>query len=304
MKNTIIIVLITVLVIVGVIALRQQSNITKENGQITDKNGEVMDKNKDKNDLSDIQKGETETVIGNSVEDRDIIAYHYGTGDEELLFIGGISGGYSWNTVLTAYAFMDYLDVNANTIPENLSVTVVPVLNPDGLFKVTGKTDRFTASDVNSSLSVQIAGRFNANNVDLNRNFDCDWKSEGIWQSRTVSGGVRVFSEPESKAIKVYIESSKPKAVVVWYSAAGGVFASSCNDDILPETQAITDVYALASGYPAYQKFTAYPLTGDMTNWLAKMNIPAISVLLTDHENAEWAKNQRGINALFAHYGS
>ena len=39
-----------------------------------------------------------------------------------------------------------------------------------------------------------------------------------------------------------------------------------------------------------------------MTNWLAKIKIPAISVLLTNHEDTEWDKNLAGIKALLQYY--
>jgi len=175
-------------------------------------------------------------------------------------------------------------------------------LNPDGLIKVVGAAERFTSEDVSPSQAVQTSGRFNANNIDLNRNFDCDWQSAGKWQNTAVNGGSKVFSEPESLAIKNYIETQKPKAVVVWYSAVGGVFASSCHDGVLPETNAITNIYAQASGYPAYDNFDFYQITGDMVNWLAKEKIPAISVLLSTHNDVEWDKNLAGIKALFLHY--
>ena len=71
---------------------------------------------------------------------------------------------------------------------------------------------------------------------------------------------------------------------------------------MLTETGALTKIYAKASGYPAYENFDFYALTGDMTNWLAKNNIPAISVLLTNHTDVEWEKNQAGIVALLKHY--
>src|SRR3990167_5460526 len=93
-------------------------------------------------------------VIGKSVEGRDITAYHYGSGDKEILFVGGVHGGYSWNTALVAYELMDYLKANPAVIPSQVSATVIPVLNPDGLHKVVGTTtdaDRFTRADVSSS---------------------------------------------------------------------------------------------------------------------------------------------------------
>jgi len=248
------------------------------------------------------KKNLEETVIGQSVEGRDITGYHYGTGETELMFVGGIHGGYSWNTVLVAYEMMDYLKANSSVIPANIKVTVIPVLNPDGLKKVVGTSGRFTAADVPTKVSDTVVGRFNAHEVDLNRNFDCDWKSSGKWQNKTVSGGGRAFSESESQALRDYVEAHKLAAVVTYYSAAGGVYASSCDNGISVETRAIMKKYADASGYSAYDDFDFYEITGDMVNWLAKNDIPAISVLLTNHQDTEWIKNQKGLEALLKYY--
>jgi hypothetical protein len=199
---------------------------------------------------------------------------------------------------------MDYLESTPSAIPTGTRVTVIPVLNPDGLNKTVGTAERFTATQVPSSQTIRTAGRFNANNVDLNRNFDCDWQANAKWQNTDVSGGTASFSEPEARALRDYVRSAQPAAVVVWYSAAGGVFASNCHEGVLPETNTITQVYAQGSGYPAYQEFNFYEITGDMVNWLAKERVPAISVLLSDHESTEWSKNRAGINALLTHYAS
>lgn len=243
------------------------------------------------------------TVIGSSVEDRDITAYHFGTGEKEILFVGGIHGGYSWNTSQVAYELIDYLKKTPHAVPKNLTVTVIPVLNPDGLYKVTGKTDMLTTNDIPTDQGDTEPGRFNAHTVDLNRNFDCDWQSEGTWQQKKVSGGARAFSEPESQAIRDYVTSAAPEAVIVWYSSAGGVYASNCHAGVLSGTQALLKAYADASGYPSYNSFDYYEITGDMVNWLAKMNIPAISVLLTNHTDTEWEKNRKGIEAVLKAYG-
>lgn len=241
-------------------------------------------------------------VIGSSANGNDITAYHYGSGDTELLFVGGIHGGYEWNTVLVAYELMDHLEADPDTVPENVKVTVIPVLNPDGLSEVVGTTGRFDASDVTLSTEQTVPGRFNGNEVDLNRNFDCDWQSVGTWQDRTVNGGSAAFSEPESQAIRDYVAENNPDAAVVWYSAAGGVFASNCHNGVLDETSTLTNLFADASGYPAYQEFDFYEITGDMVNWLASENIPAISVLLTNHQDVEWNKNRAGVEAILEYY--
>lgn len=304
MKKTLIILLVVAILAVGVYILVQKLSPKSDGWNVpqitTSTNGQPAG---NQTSTAPVQTQNKEiTVIGKSVESRNIAAYHFGTGSDEVLFVGGIHGGYSWNTTLVAYEAMDYLKTNPSAIPQNVKVTVVPILNPDGLYKVVGTADRFTASDVSLSQSVQVSGRFNANNVDLNRNFDCDWQTSGMWQNKTVSGGSQAFSEPESVAIKNYISTKKPKAVVVWYSAAGGVFASSCHDGVLPETNTITNVYAQGSGYRAYQTFDFYEITGDMVNWLAKEKIPAISVLLSTHVGTEWSKNLAGIKALLQHY--
>ena len=303
MKTYIFIAVAIILVGVGGYILLQSSQNSVDEAQDLDTGVDIVQDQEQPDDTSAVeQEDEGKSIIGKSVEGREITAYHYGKGDTELLFIGGIHGGYSWNTALVAFELMDYLEENPTSIPENIQVTVIPVLNPDGLQKVVNTTGRFTKDDIFLSLEETVPGRFNANNVDLNRNFDCDWQPTGTWQNRTVSGGSKAFSEPESLAIKNYVETNSPDAVVVWYSAAGGVFSSSCRDGVLPETRTITDVYAKASGYSAHEDFDFYEITGDAVDWLAKNNIPAISVLLSTHEDVEWTKNLAGIKALLEHY--
>lgn len=244
-----------------------------------------------------ITRGASST-IGTSEGGTTILAYHFGTGPKEVLFITGIHGGYSWSTVTLGYEIIDFLTKNPSAVPSNVTVTVIPVLNPDGLKAVVGSTDRFTAANVPSEEAKRIVGRFNENNVDINRNFDCQWKQKGTWQNREVSGGDEAFSEPESQAIRKYVERYPVSAVVAWYSAAGGVYASNCGDGVLASTTALVSTFAQASGYKAYNEFNYYEINGDMMNWFAKLQVPAISVLLTAHNNTEWTKNKAGIDAV------
>ena len=242
------------------------------------------------------------SVIGESGGGNKISAYHFGKGEKELLFVGGIHGGYSWSTALVAYELIDHLTKNPSLVPENVTITVIPVLNPDGLKSVVGSAERFTAAQVPKDEAKRVAGRFNSNTVDINRNFDCEWKEKGMWQNKEVSGGSEPFSEPESQAIKDYVQVHRPAAVLAWYSAAGGVYASNCQKGVLPETTELVNLYAKASGYKAYNEFNYYEITGDMVNWFAKIGVPAFSVLLTAHNNTEWTKNLAGIEAMIKYY--
>ncbi len=246
--------------------------------------------------------GPVSEVVGTSVEERAITAYTYGTGSTELLFVGGMHGGYEWNSVLLAYQFMDYLAANPEAVPANLSITVIPSANPDGVYKVTKATGRFTEADVSPDPTIDASGRFNAHMVDLNRNFDCNWQATSTWQNRPVSAGTKAFSEPESQAIRKVVSEHHFSAVVFWHSQANAVYASECHAGILPGTLAAMNAYAAAAKYPAVKSFDAYPITGDSEGWLASINVPAITVELSTHKTTEWDRNLAGIKALFALY--
>lgn len=299
MKKVILVLVAVIILLIGVVTYfimdRNPDVVIQEESPTATSTEQI--ENEDSNEPE-----EGPTVIGSSVEGKDITAYRYGTGEDHLVFVGGIHGGYSWNTVLVAYELMDYLENNREDIPENVRVTVIPTLNPDALEVVVDSEGRFEAGDVSMSAAKTIESRLNVNDVDLNRNFDCDWQETGTWQSREVSGGSKPFSEPESVAFRDFINNNKPAAVVVWYSAAGGVFASSCHNDVSDETRELTRIFADASGYRAYEEFDFYEITGDMVNWLARENIPAISVLLSSHEEVEWEENRKGIEAMLNYY--
>ncbi len=244
----------------------------------------------------------TTSIIGRSIEGRDIEVYSYGNGAKHLTFVGGVHGGYEWNSTLLAYKIIDYINSHLDIIPKNLTVDIIPSINPDALYSVTGKVGRFNIEDVETDKKILASARFNANSVDLNRNFDCDWKTKSTWQSKTVSAGTAPFSEPEARALRDFILKYKPAAVVFWHSKSNGVYASQCGNGILPETHTIMNLYANASKYPAIETFDAYVVTGAAEDWLAKINIPAITVELKTHETVEFDENILGSRALIEHF--
>lgn len=244
----------------------------------------------------------SEQVIGSSVEGRPITATTYGTGDTHLLFVGGVHGGYEWNSVLLAYAMMDHLEATLSTIPANVRVSIIPDLNPDGTFVVTGKSGRFTAADVPNPDTRVADGRFNANGVDLNRNFDCKWAPTSTWRGEVVSAGTEPFSEPEAAALRDYVLETTPDAVIFWHSQANTVYASECENGILPETLALMETYAVPASYGQVPAFDAYPITGDAEGWLASIGIPAITVELEGYRSIEWERNLAGTEAVLQRY--
>lgn len=240
-------------------------------------------------------------VIGYSVTGRKIEAHTFGTGEKNIIFVGGIHGGYEWNSVMLAYEFIDYFTDQPAKIPAGLSIKIIPALNPDGLTEVVGVGSRFSLADVKQSLAVGD-GRLNANGVDLNRNFECRWQPKSDWRGQAVSAGTAAFSEPEARALKDFVLANQPEAVIFWHSQSNAVYASECGKGVLPETKQIMNTYAKAAGYPAVEVFDAYPVTGDAESWLASINIPALTVELSTHETIEWQKNLAGVEALLRFY--
>jgi hypothetical protein len=287
-KKTTTIIVVILLIVVGAVVLfmRSHKEVVQEPVPV------VVEK----------PTGPIKEKIGTSVEGRAIESFTYGEGSTELVFVGGVHGGYEWNSVLLAYTFMDYLSLHPEIIPPNIKITVVPSANPDGVFKVLGKEGRFTLADAPKVADTTGMGRFNAHEVDLNRNFDCKWQPTSTWRSKKVSAGTKAFSEPEAQAIRDLALSRKPAAFVFWHSQSNAVYASECMSGILPETRAIMKAYATAAQYPAVDSFDAYPVTGDAEGWLASVKIPAITVELKTHETIEWDRNLLGIKALLMHF--
>jgi g-D-glutamyl-meso-diaminopimelate peptidase len=246
-------------------------------------------------------------VIGQSVQGRSIDAYTYGAGGTHLLLVGGIHGGYEWNSVLLAYAAMDWLAHEPHAMPEELAVTVIPSLNPDGLFAIVGKEGRFSAAEAKAATKragpgAAARGRFNARAVDLNRNFDCRWEAASLWQDRVVGAGRAPFSEPEAAALRKFVQAHPPAAAVFWHSRGNAVYASACETDALPEALLLMAAYAKASRYRASPDFDSYETTGDAEGWLASRGIPAITVELATRDDIEWSRNRNGLLALFEYF--
>jgi predicted deacylase len=234
--------------------------------------------------------------VGESVEGRPIELYRAGTGTTTTLFVGGIHGGYEWNSVLLAYRFIDAVETGEFPIPNNHQILVIPVLNPDGLALVVGTSTRF--SSVGLPTTRVAAGRFNARGVDLNRNFDCRWQPTSTWRGQTVSAGTAPASEPEAATLIRVVEREQPVAVVFWHSQANAVYGAECGDGLSLRAADLVRAYAAAARYTAVPLFDAYPVSGDAEGWLARLGIPALTVELETTTDPEWDRNRAGIEAL------
>jgi hypothetical protein len=237
------------------------------------------------------------TIIGRSVQHRPIENYQFGQGPLTVIFVGGMHGGYEWNSTLLMYELMDYLHAQPDILPPAITLHIIPAANPDGIHRIVGHNNRFTADDISGDI---FPGRFNANNVDLNRNWDCDWQPTAVWRNQPVSAGDYPFSEPENQYLRDFIEAKRPLVVIFYHSIFDAVFTAGC-PDTFPPSRELAEVYGQAADYPVYDHFPAYEISGDAADYLAKGGIPAFTVELSTRESTDWTRNLAGMKALLAY---
>jgi len=217
-------------------------------------------------------------TFGRSVEGRDLLAYRLGTGSRTLLLVGGIHAGFEANTIRLVEELYSHFSSTPGDIRPGISLLLVPSLNPDGV-----------------RYGRELRGRFNANNVDLNRNWACGWSTEAEFGGGLVDAGAQPFSEPETLALGALIQQVQPVAVLFYHSAARGVFAGDCERGISAEMAA---VYGEASGYPYGEAFEKYRVSGSAPAWVDSQGIPAADVELASADLTELVRNLRAIMAL------
>lgn len=218
-------------------------------------------------------------TFGTSVEGRDLIGYRIGTGAKVVLLVGAVHGGFEANSAeLVERLMAHFRDTPADVLPD-VTLLLVPMLNPDGIAR--GRV---------------LDGRFNANRVDLNRNWACGWAPTAYFRDQPISPGSMAFSEPETQALAALIQTIRPAAALFYHAAANGVYAGSCGGDA--GSDALSAVYGMASGYSYGSDFSAYPVTGTAPAWVNSLGIPAADVELASATDPEFDRNLRGVMAV------
>jgi len=229
-------------------------------------------------------------VIGYSVEGRPLIVVRFGTGPRHRMIVAGIHGGYEWNTVELAGRMIEALHADEIVVPPDVSLFVLPEMNPDGMLRGKG-----------------IQGRANANGVDLNRNFPWnwapDWNRAGCWNHAPITAGSAPFSEPETRALRDFL--ARPdvhvEALVSYHSAALGIFPAGWPQAPEPRSVALAQALARATGYRYPPNDGGCELTGQMVDWLAwELGIPAVDIELSTHMDIDWERNLRALSVFLS----
>jgi len=145
------------------------------------------------------------------VRDRPIEVYRFGTGPHERLIVAGIHGGSEAITIALADQMIEHLKENPRLVPVEISLYILRSLNPDG-----------------EALYDKPLARYNANGVDLNRNFAANWKptwsAQGCDTADTNTAGREPASEAETKAFVKFLSTRKIEALINYHSGGKGVF--------------------------------------------------------------------------------
>ena len=131
-------------------------------------------------------------TIGYSVSHLPLLAYDFGYDGARVLIIGGVHG----DEIEGVQLALGLLDQWLLQFDLKLKITLVPMLNVDGVLKKT---------------------RVNANGVDLNRNLPTkDWTAEVL--NPRYPPGTYALSEPENQALVKLIDDIKPNWILNLHS--------------------------------------------------------------------------------------
>lgn len=240
--------------------------------------------------LEGLQLSGQSLTIGESVLGQPIEAYRFGSGATGIVLVGGIHGGSEANTVRLAMEFITLFQRSADLIPSAVSLYIIPNMNPDGYAQAG------------------IEGRVNANGVDLNRNWDCRWqKNSGLYKGAAYHTGTRAFSEPESRAVRNFVDYVGAETVVFYHSHGGFIFYGDCNGN--SGSRELARAVRAATEYPIWNPAHSLgdpnqpQITGDATDYFDRNGIASIGIELTttDATNIDWELSQSGLLAILAY---
>jgi hypothetical protein len=228
-------------------------------------------------------------AIGTSVAGRSLEAYRFGTGPVEKLIVYGIHGGSEVNTIQLAGETIKEITAHPERIPADITLYIVPDVNPDGEARAHGP-----------------AGRANQHGVDLNRNWNLlwkpDWKRDGCWSILPISAGTYPLSEPEAQSLWRLIAAHHFQAMISYHSYGMGILPAGQPLDppsvrLAQAVAAVTD----RKDYPYPPRNLGCEYTGQLSDWAAAARgIAFIDLELPDLSHTDFSANMKVLQAFLA----
>lgn len=224
-------------------------------------------------DIESSNQGE-KMVFGYSVKGKPVEGYIFGNGDDCLFLFGSIHGN-EMSSGKLMNMLVDEIKNNPKLVGDNMKVIILPIANPDGYYD---RIDKANANDVNLNLNFQTNG----------------WHSYSDSSNDNYAGSAP-FTEPESRIIRDIILKYKPRRLIS-YHARGSI--------VNPEFD--TSSYNLASWYSSmtgYQLFNdpSWDFFGTATKWFAEeVGGAAITVELSNYSYPDWNINKKALLELIS----
>lgn len=212
--------------------------------------------------------------IGYSVLGKQIPYIKFGKGKKEILHLASTHAN-EWITTPLLMKFIEYLsksyvnsknihDINPHKLFEEISLYIIPMLNPDGVDLVTGLLDENSRAYNNAkaiasnypSLSFPDSWKANIEGIDLNLQFPAGWeKAKEIKYSEGFSRpaprdfvGYGPLTAPESVNIYNFILTHNFKTMLTYHSQ-GRVIYYQYQDITPPGSLELAEIFSKESGY-------------------------------------------------------
>ncbi len=260
----------------------------------------------------------TKSVIGQSVEGRDILLLTIGKGEKKIVLAGAHHAReYMTTTFLMetadeyAQAYTSdntYGNYDMKTLLDTATVYIVPMVNPDGVNLVQNGVE--SAKDPESVKNMRMLKdgynewKANINGVDLNRQYPCHWdekQSSTDVPSSEMYKGTAPATEPEVQAM-MQLCSENEFILAASFHTKGEViyWADSGTQDAIAAGSQIAQGLAAVTGYelmPVSEDPAVYG--AGFENWFRQdFSRPAFCVELTPVGNGSTPHNDEEFSSL------
>lgn len=236
------------------------------------------------------------TSIGKSIEGRDLWAIKISDNvdqdeDETVVVLLGAHHAREWISVDVPFLIGKHLIENYSTdtliarLIDNAEIWILPLVNPDG-HQYSVVRDRLWRKNRRNNGD----GTFG---VDLNRNYSYKWGGPGSSGDTfsEIYRGPSPFSEPETRALRDFLELLAPKALISYHNFSqlilypwGYTYDPAPDESLLDNLAvAMADKIRSVHGeeYTPEQGSILYLASGDTTDWLyALLSVPAFTIEL------------------------
>lgn len=231
-------------------------------------------------------------AIGKTVEGRDVTLLRIGHGPFVIVFCAAIHGNEVGTAKLMRF-LASYLS-RETAMHSRFSFLCIGVLNVDGYELARKNPDYLHGGRI---------GRFNANGVDLNRNFPTtSFTEKSVWshgkdyaETTEVFCGSSPGSEPENAVLRDLVTKEKASLLWMFHSVASEIMAS--HDD---EAEHLAALFSARTGFRqgTHEEWLQLHQTGTAKEWCEEQGIMYLESEASERWGSDWKRQRKGIEAV------